>query len=734
MTEIVLINYISADNLLEHTRKVKKLGTYSNWQHTLFRYIIKYVGIAIMLCTTSIAMSQHQPTIDSLNSLIPDATEKQRVDIYIAIAYEYQYSDSANTYKHANLAIELANKLELPEKVIDANDLKAWVCMTQGNYNEARKLYLQVAEDAKLIDYKQGEARAFGGLGIIYRQRGNYSEALESLFKSLTINQAIRDTFAMSGDYNNIATVYSTQGEYEKALEYHNRSLEIKINQKELRKTATSYNNIGVIYWKMKELDKALENYQKSLEIQEQVNDKMGLAGSYINIGEVYTEQGRYDEALNYLNQAIQLSNEINDRVSLIYSLVGLGQTHSRKGNLMMAKKYFQRAIEVAEEIGYPTIVRDAAGELAEVENKLGNYKSAYDAHRKHKILSDSLYNESISKRIAKLEAENEFRKERDSIAFSYERERVRYVAELKYSQVKQTATYVGLGLLLVIAIVLFLFYQSKQKANHQLGLLNNEIYNQNEEITEKNEALSQANEHLTELNKTKSRFFSIISHDIRRPMNLMLGFYSIIKSHLESEYNAKEDKRLQEMSGHLNTASDGVLNLLDNLLSWAMKEEGSMPYNPEYLNIKETLEECLSSIELQAQSKSIKLETDIPKSVKGWVDLNGFMTIIRNLTGNALKFTPEGGTITLGAYKENGKIRVTVSDTGIGIPEEKLDNLYEINEEKVSDGTRGEKGSGLGLNIVYDLVKLNRGYIEVESVENDHTTFTMFFPSSEPM
>ncbi len=725
----------SVDNCLEHPRKNLKLVTFSDRLLGNMPKSFRVGSLLIILMNALTGNAQHQPTVDSLLKVLEHTENVElKVSTYLDIAYEYQYSDSANTFKYANEAIRLAQEAGLQRKVIEANDQKAWVTMIQGNYRAAHKMYLKIIEQAKAINYRKGEARAYSGLGIIFREQGNYSGALEYLFKSLAINQSLNDTSAIGSDFHNIATIYSTQGEFKKSLDYLQKSLKLKNQEGDLRKIANTYNNIGVVYWRMQDLDMALENYQRSMDLQLEINDLTGLTGSYINIGEVYMHQNKLEESLNYLQSALELSVEIGDKVSMIYAQVGLGQTYSRMGRLEQSKRQLEAAISLAKEIGYPSIIRDASLELAEVEKRKGNYKAAYEAFTMHKSFFDSLNDDSTARRIARLEAENEFRQERDSVAFAYERERVRYVAELKYSRIKQTATYVGSGLLLVIAIVLFLFYRSKQKANQQLAILNDEIFHQNEEITEKNDALQQANDHLLLLNETKSRFFSIISHDIRRPMNLMLGFYSVIKSHLESEYGAKNDQRLQEMSLHLNTAANEMLTLLDNLLSWALKEEGAMPYNPEYINIKETLEESLTAFQLQAELKSINLSTDIPKSVIGWVDIDSFNTIIRNLVGNSLKFTPEHGSITVGAYKNNGKVKVTVADTGVGIAKDKLVDLYEINESKVSQGTKGEKGSGLGLNIVHDFVKLNRGYIEVDSVVDEYTTFTMYFPSSEPM
>ncbi|MGL1887027.1 MAG: trifunctional serine/threonine-protein kinase/ATP-binding protein/sensor histidine kinase [Reichenbachiella sp.] len=229
--------------------------------------------------------------------------------------------------------------------------------------------------------------------------------------------------------------------------------------------------------------------------------------------------------------------------------------------------------------------------------------------------------------------------------------------------------------------------------------------------------------------NKTKNKFFYIISHDLRGPMTNFMGLTEWINSHIIETYDTKNDKQLDEITGYLKNSANQVASLLDNLLNWALQEEGIIPFNPALLNVKECLDETISLMTSQAQSKFITLPMNCDESIEAYLDKNSFMTILRNLAGNAIKFTPENGTVSFSAWVEGKELVLTVSDTGIGIEKNKISEIFELRDDKVRWGTSGEKGTGLGLKLVHDFMKANGGSIMIESEVGKGTIFKMNFP-----
>lgn len=232
--------------------------------------------------------------------------------------------------------------------------------------------------------------------------------------------------------------------------------------------------------------------------------------------------------------------------------------------------------------------------------------------------------------------------------------------------------------------------------------------------------------------NNTKSKLFSVISHDLRGPVANLNGINALIKHHITSTYDVEGDDEFDKICGYVNTSTDQVISLLENLLKWSLKEEGVMPFYPKMLDVKTCLDECISLMTPQAQSKSITLKLECEESLEAYLDEESFMTILRNLSSNAIKFTPENGSVSYVASIEQKELVLTVSDTGIGIDNNKIPEIFEIRDDKVRWGTDGEKGTGLGLNLVHDFVKTNGGTVNIESEVGKGTTFRMNFPLNE--
>ena len=169
----------------------------------------------------------------------------------------------------------------------------------------------------------------------------------------------------------------------------------------------------------------------------------------------------------------------------------------------------------------------------------------------------------------------------------------------------------------------------------------------------------------------------------------------------------------------------------MDNLLNWALSQQGVLPYHPKPISIQQAGENIFNMFENNAKAKSITLNLQIEKHQRVFADEASLNTILRNLVSNAIKFTPEGGTVTLSTETKGDKIFININDTGTGISGEKLSKLFSL--EKVSNkGTFGEKGTGLGLTLVKELTELNKGSINVNSLLGKGSNFTLSLPTTQ--
>ena len=232
----------------------------------------------------------------------------------------------------------------------------------------------------------------------------------------------------------------------------------------------------------------------------------------------------------------------------------------------------------------------------------------------------------------------------------------------------------------------------------------------------------------LSELNKSKDRFFSIIAHDLRNPFVTLLGFSEML---IEDYYEFSDDEKIGYLKEMENTARSSY-NLLENLLQWSRSQTGRLKYSPQELNFVDLVKENFELLEKSAEMKKIKLESKLSQALFVNADYDMLTTLIRNLITNALKFTPEGGAISIGSREiENRFIEFYIKDTGVGISSKRLKGIFRIDEASSTTGTAGEKGSGLGLLLSKEFVDKHGGKIWVESQEGKGTTFFFTLPKA---
>ncbi len=234
-------------------------------------------------------------------------------------------------------------------------------------------------------------------------------------------------------------------------------------------------------------------------------------------------------------------------------------------------------------------------------------------------------------------------------------------------------------------------------------------------DITEKKQSeidLKKSENDLRIANATKDKFFSIIAHDLKNPLNTIRGFSELLLSNL---YSYDLDK-VAEFLSMINSSSKKVYTLIENLLEWSRAQTGQIVYKPQKTELEEVVLDVVNFSANLVKSKNISLTHNIPEKQTVFADKNMLSTILRNLITNAVKFTKEFGKIEILAKETNNKVIVTVADTGIGMADEVKNNLFEIDEKITTAGTKEEKGTGLGLILCKEFVEQHGGEILVES------------------
>ena len=291
-------------------------------------------------------------------------------------------------------------------------------------------------------------------------------------------------------------------------------------------------------------------------------------------------------------------------------------------------------------------------------------------------------------------------------------------------------------------AIILLLLYRNnlqKQKSNLLLRQQKEEIEIQKNDLAEKNEQILQQKEEIAQqrddvmaknieiekrkdelkkLNQVKDRLFSIISHDLRSPLNSLKGTLALM------EMGVLEKDELAHFSSELNKELSHVLELMQNLLEWAKAQMEGMQAVIQLIDIQKLVQSNIGLLSPIVEKKGLKIISEVPINTQAYGDEEMIKLVVRNLLSNAIKFTPSGGAIRVQTKMLTNELEIAILDNGVGMPPEKATRLFNADTHFTTKGTNSEKGTGLGLLICKEFVEKNNGRIWVESVPDEGSAF----------
>ncbi len=410
------------------------------------RYILLFVLLVVNFC--GITVYAQSKRMDSLQQLIKELpNNEQKVEAMNELAFEYIFHSYDASMKYANEAESLAEKI---------------------GYNVGKALSLNIS-------------------GIVYRIQGNYSRALDSHFKSLTICQKENYSQGIANNYSNIGLVFFDKEDYKKAIQYFEKSLKIKEKINDKRGVAFSLNDIGGIYLKQGELKKAEETYLKSIKLRESLNDTQGLATSLNNMGKIYLERGDFKKSLDYLERSLKIGKSFNDQLLIATNLNNLALIFLKQEKLEEAKLKFEEALKISKKINSKIEIKNAYKGLADCNRALGDFDAAFEALGSFISIKDSLFNEENNKRTASLE-------------YGYQLE-IKEVEIRRQNLIRNALIAVAV---IIIVALLFIIRASRQKrgAYQLLAKQKGEIEIQKNNIQGQKEALERAYQEISRKNE----------------------------------------------------------------------------------------------------------------------------------------------------------------------------------------------------------------------------------------
>jgi len=270
---------------------------------------------------------------------------------------------------------------------------------------------------------------------------------------------------------------------------------------------------------------------------------------------------------------------------------------------------------------------------------------------------------------------------------------------------------------------LLYYLYASRVSQIKNQTLLDREE-KENDELKSQNDLIQKQNLELQQLNESKDRFFGILAHDIRAPLAAFSGLGKQLNYHI----GRKNYKKIEVLSDHIQHSSEKLTGLVDNLLNWSLLQTGKFEYDPQSVSLGEVTAIIIGELHDVINQKEVIIHRNIfPHSIVR-ADSQSIHIIIRNILSNAIKFSHVGGEININSSHENGHVDLTISDQGVGMSTKQIDDIM-TDGIKSSQGTAGELGVGLGLQMCRELAKMNRGQINITANQVAGTSVTISLP-----
>jgi signal transduction histidine kinase len=558
------------------------------------------------------------------------------------------------------------------------------------------------------------------------------------------------------GDYkeasrfmNEAATWHWEKKEYEKAISYFEKSIKLNEVIDNQQGIIGIKNNLGMIFADLRQYEKAYQNFSLVLEERKKSKEPVSIIASLINIAVITNNLQQYDKSVNYLQEALTLALRMKDLEQMRSCYGMLAETYEKKGDVENMLKYFNLYRTFHEETQRNKIqkVQNTVDEvqlkarLLELENRNKELtlsrKDALINEQEKELAGLTSAQKNLLQTMSKKDmllhiASNDLKMKELELKEEQAREKLKDIEKQQIVNI----LLISLGAMILVIAILYKRNADKRQSNkilteqkNQLEKQANMLFAQAEELNSQTEhmrtqanAILVKNEKLHSLNSVKDKMLSIIAHDVRSPLSMIVGFLDLLEGN-----DLNEEEQLLLVS-QLKGSTIHTLDMLEDLLNWARSQMGGIRVQPTKFNILQLAAEKTAFCSKMAQKKEIQLINTIEQDCFVYADQNHIAIVMQNLLSNAIKFTPKNGFITIsiaGIDKQADFITIQVSDTGVGMEAEKLHKLFNTESHFSTKGTEDEKGTGLGLLLCKEFVESSGGKISVTSQKGEGTTFS---------
>lgn len=723
--------------------------------------VLKHTIVCMFLLLVFLSQSLFSQDLDSLWSVWNDEQkpDSSRMEAMKIISWETTIRVNYDSgFVYANQLLDFVSKKNKP--AVEAVALKTMGLANQlsGNVDGALDYYNLGLQKAIIANDSDQMGRIYNNIGNSQKALGNFDLSMEAHQKSMDIKKALNDKKGMSFSYNNIGVLYSEQDNLPQALEYFHKNLEIceelglKINfaqasqnigilyiqqnkyQEALvylqkaeepfmeinykRGLSSIYNNLGVVFYNLEDPDEAVVYYEKALEIGREIKDKILISNVFRNLGNIYNQKNDFSKAMENYQKSLDIKIGLGDKQDIAAANIDIGSLYLDLGQPNQSKKWCTKAYKQAKEFKYLEELMQSSKCLKNTYDKLGDIQQAYKFQEEYHDLRDSLRILQNKDEVNRLAMQYQFDKQylADSLAMATEQHNLELVYQSnidKERNQRNVVTIIGCTILIIAGLLYgWLLFVRRNNRN----------------LAEKNLIIEREKNRAEASERAKEVFFSNISHELRTPLTLIIG-------PLDNLIESTRDQDIKRELTIVQRSASRLHSMINELLDLYKLESGKIILNVSSVELVNVINQLVQSFESLAIQKNIKLSIihDV-KECFVFVDIDKLEKVLINLLSNAFKFTNGPGEIKINLECENNEkdFKISVADTGIGIPEDKIENVFDRFYQVDETSSRGYEGTGIGLSLTKELVELHNGKIWVESELDKGSVFTILIPKGD--
>ncbi len=729
-----------------------------NLKHLCFRAICSsFVLFGILLFKPSESVAQ-SPEIDSLVSYLHSrpVIDTARAEVLSRLSYLLNSTDPKRGLEFGEEALKIANMVGSDWSKARAFNSIGVNHFALGETDLAIENYQKAVEFQEGLNDDRGVAMTRVNIGLIYWRNNQYASALreyiaaldyfeeskeENVKATIYLNQGqlykeIRDETQAMNNFQlalaigktlglkdieftaltQISILYREQKNYTESLKFAILATGLAERERNMGRRAAAYNRVARGLSDLDMADSAIFFHNEAIAISKRYYNRTQEASGYFSLGNIYRDKKEFELAKQYYENAMTIYKANGSKRNLSSVWFELGRLHEAMGLIADSRSDFIRGMQLAQESGSLPGVVTGSEWLASSYEKSGNFKKALEYSLINQSAKDSLQGENRLREFAKLESQFVAEREKQRLLSDQERDEAVLNAEIAEQKLFKWITTGGAAVLLVVALIYYRFYRTKTRINLSLKEKSDEILRQKEAISNQAQELQEMNTELKELGKFKTGVTQMIAHDMKNPLNTIIGL--------------SESKLDRTKAKDVTSAGYQLLHLVTNMLDVDKYERAELEPKIETAYLDELVLKAKRQVELLMKAKNIHLQNLIPKQILVKVDNNMITRVIVNLLTNAIKYSKDDGIITISLGKsENGFLELSVRDHGEGIPADKVEKIF----DKFWSSGNGKAGvamsTGLGLTFCKMAVEAHGGKIWADSELGTGATLVITLP-----